>query len=210
MGKESVVTNCIQGTSAASGSSRIRFGFVFWLLLFCVPPAMAQMRAIDAPHSTLRVRAGKTGLFSAMGHEHVIEAPLAEGSVDEKAPAVRLRIESAALRVTDQGISDSDRAEIQGTMLGPLVLDSAKFPDIRFESATVEPEGANHWKVRGNLTLHGQTHPVMVEATLDAGHYRGSASLKQTDFGIKPVSVAGGAVKVKDELRIEFDIAMTP
>jgi len=30
--------------------------------------------------------------------------------------------------------------------------------------------------------------------------------LKQTDFGIKPVTIAGGTVKVKDELTIEFDI----
>ena len=95
-------------------------------------------------------------------------------------------------------------------MLGPQVLDSAKYPEIRFESDTVEPAENGHWKAIGKLTLHGQTHPVMLEARLDAGHYRGSASLKQTEFGIQPVSVAGGAVKVKDEIRIEFEIATKP
>ena len=36
--------------------------------------------------------------------------------------------------------------------------------------------------------------------------YRGSATLKQTDFGMKPIRIAGGAIKVKDEVKIDFDI----
>jgi hypothetical protein len=36
----------------------------------------------------------------------------------------------------------------------------------------------------------------------------GNAVVKQSDFGIKPVKVAGGTVKVKDEVRIEFDIQL--
>jgi hypothetical protein len=38
--------------------------------------------------------------------------------------------------------------------------------------------------------------------------YRGSATLKQTDFGMTPVTIAGGTVKVKDEIKIEFEIAL--
>jgi polyisoprenoid-binding protein YceI len=62
--------------------------------------------------------------------------------------------------------------------------------------------------VRGQLTLHGRTQPVTVSVTLKDGRYQGFATLKQRDFGIKPVSIAGGTVKVKDEVRIEFDIAL--
>jgi len=53
-----------------------------------------------------------------------------------------------------------------------------------------------------------QDHPVAVEVTLKDQHYRGSTTLKQTDFGIKPVTVAGGTVKVKDDVKIEFEIAL--
>ncbi len=42
--------------------------------------------------------------------------------------------------------------------------------------------------------------------SLDGGHYRGSASLKQSDFGINPIRIAGETVKVKDEVEIELDI----
>ena len=60
--------------------------------------------------------------------------------------------------------------------------------------------------MRGDLTLHGKKQPVTVEVSLESGHYRGSASIKQSDFGIEPIRIAGGTVKVKDELKIEFDI----
>jgi polyisoprenoid-binding protein YceI len=60
--------------------------------------------------------------------------------------------------------------------------------------------------VHGDLTVHGQTRPVLVEVTGEAGHYRGSAAVRQTDFGIQPVSAAGGTIKVKNEVRVEFEI----
>jgi polyisoprenoid-binding protein YceI len=62
--------------------------------------------------------------------------------------------------------------------------------------------------VHGKLTLHGRERPVSFEVVLKGDHYRGSAPLKQTDFGMKPVTVAGGTVKVKDEVKIEFEIAL--
>ena len=93
-------------------------------------------------------------------------------------------------------------------MQGPQVLDSDRFPEIRFQSTTVEPKEASRWIVHGNLDLHGQTHPVIVDVTLKDGFYRGSTTLKQTRFGITPVSIAGGTVKVKDEIKVEFEIAL--
>jgi polyisoprenoid-binding protein YceI len=62
--------------------------------------------------------------------------------------------------------------------------------------------------VHGNLTLHGRERPVSFEVVLKEDHYRGSLPLKQTDFGMKPVTVAGGTVKVKDDVKIEFEIAV--
>ena len=47
-----------------------------------------------------------------------------------------------------------------------------------------------------------QARAVAMEVSLVAGHYRGSASIKQSDFGIAPIRIAGGTVKVKDELKI--------
>jgi len=62
--------------------------------------------------------------------------------------------------------------------------------------------------VTGTLNLHGVTKPVEVKVLREGDAYRGSARIKQTDFGIKPVRIAGGTVRVKDEIRIEFDIQL--
>jgi polyisoprenoid-binding protein YceI len=172
---------------------------------------LCQSRTIDAEHSGLKVRVYKTGFFSAFAHNHEIDAPVTQGAVDTSEQAsVKLSVDARKLRVVDPEVSEKDRGDIQKTMLGPEVLDSEHFPEIVFKSTAVEPNGADRWTVRGELTLHGQTRPVAVDVSYRAGHYTGQATLKQTEFGIKPVSIAGGTVKVKDAVRVEFDIQLAP
>jgi polyisoprenoid-binding protein YceI len=123
-------------------------------------------------------------------------------------------VDAAKMQVLDPAASPETRAKVQAKMLSADVLDVARFPRIEFRSRSVTPMNGARLKnagdallrIAGDLTLHGQTHPVEFEATGSAGHYRGSAKLKQTDFGIKPITIAGGAVKVKDEVRIDFEI----
>jgi polyisoprenoid-binding protein YceI len=184
-----------------------------WLLLAaavlsCEGAASGQPHAIDSSKSVMTVRVYKAGVLSALGHDHEIGAPIRSGEVDVAASRVDLRVDAGALRVRDPKTSEKDRSEIQTTMLGAEVLDVQAHPEILFKSTGAEPRGQNSWTVRGDLSLHGQTRPVAVEVTERDGHFVGHALLKQTDFAIKPVRVAGGTVKVKDEIRIEFDIQL--
>jgi polyisoprenoid-binding protein YceI len=169
---------------------------------------MAQTRSIDPGKSVMTVRALKAGIFSAFGHDHDISASIAGGTVDTGARRVEIRVDALKLRVLDATASEKDRDEIQKTMLGPEVLDVERYPEIVFRSTAAEPAGPGAWKVRGNLTLHGQTREVTVDVREANGRYTGSTVLKQTEFGIKPVRIAGGTVRVKDEVRIEFDIQL--
>jgi hypothetical protein len=57
------------------------------------------------------------------------------------------------------------------------------------------------------VTIRGVTRDVRFPAVRETGRYRASTILKQRDFGIQPIRVAGGTVRVKDEIRLEFDIA---
>lgn len=123
-------------------------------------------------------------------------------------PSVELRVNSNKLRVVDAEASGDTRAKIQATMQGAEVLDVVRFPEIRFRSTGVEPSGTNHWIIRGNLNLHGQTHPISFAVALRNGLYEGTAVLRQSAFGITPVKVAGGTVKVKDEIKVVFSIAV--
>lgn len=62
----------------------------------------------------------------------------------------------------------------------------------------------------GELSLHGVTksEPVSAQVAImgDTLRAHGEFSLLQTAYGIKPVSIAGGTLKLKDELKCSFDI----
>src|SRR5262249_55126116 len=151
---------------------------------------------IDVSRSTITVRVLKSGLFSAFAHNHQITAPIVSGSVTPSGSlSVALRVDARKLRVMDPEVSAGDRSKIQATMQGAEVLDAERFPDIAFASKSVERKGSSAWIVSGDLTLHGQTRAVSFDATLSGGHYRGVAEIRQSDFGIAPIRIAGGAVK---------------
>ncbi len=189
---------------------RTVFAFVFGsLCLSQTATGSSNSRKIDGARSTITVHVYKSGFLSAFGHNHEIQAPIQSGEVKESdSPSVELRVDARKLEVIDPEVSEGTRAQIQRTMNGIQVLDVGQFPEIRFQSISVEPKAPGHWIVHGNLALHGRERPIAVEVTLTGERYRGSASLKQTDFGITPIMVAGGTVKVKDEVKIEFEIAL--
>lgn len=165
---------------------------------------------IDVRASKLTVRVFKSGLFSALAHDHEIRAPLAEGTVDTSQMSVDLRIESRAMRVLDPKASDNERSKVQQAMEGPRVLDVARFPAIRFQSTAIQASGPGSWHVEGTLELHGESRPIRFEVTREGGLYRGQATLRQTEFGIKPIRIAGGTVKVKNDVGVEFEVALGP
>jgi polyisoprenoid-binding protein YceI len=151
----------------------------------------------------------KTGILSTLAHNHEIEAPIELGEVkDFKSLSVKLHFVSSKLRVLDTEVSADTRAKIQATMQSAEVLNVVHFPEIHFQSTGVEPSGTDHWVIHGNLALYGQTHPISFEVTLRDGLYTGTAVLNQSGFGITPIRVAGGTVKVKDEIKVAFSIAL--
>src|SRR5262249_38124573 len=156
--------------------------------------------------STLTVFVDKSGLLSAFADNHVISAPIAGGSISEESPrAIDLTVRSADLRVLDPTLSSHQRAEVQARMLGSVVLETSKFPEIAFASTTIEPAGTDHWKVTGDLTIHGQTRVIAFSVIGSDGKYHGKVLINQRDFGIEPIKVAGGTVKVKDKLTVQFE-----
>jgi polyisoprenoid-binding protein YceI len=181
--------------------------FLAAMTLMCALGVSAQQHNIDTQKSTLTIHVGKTGAFSGLGHEHEVRAPIQNGTAETGShPAVEIHVDARALRVIDKGESEKDRAEVQKTMLGPEVLDSEHHHEIVFKSIGAESTGQAQWTLRGNLTLRGQSRPVTVHVTLKDGRYTGEATVKQSDFGIKPPGKAG--VRAKDEVRIEFDVRL--
>jgi polyisoprenoid-binding protein YceI len=175
------------------------------LSLFGAGAARAETWTIDTHRSTLTVNVFKTGVFSAFGDNHVVRAPIASGAVEDGArPRVELTVDARRMTVLDPDLAPAKRGEVQKRMLGQEVLDVARFSEIRFHSTSVKSVAEGRWRVEGALDLRGKSVPLSFEVTGAKGEFRGSASLSQRAFGIQPISVAGGTVKVKDELKVDF------
>ncbi len=174
---------------------------------FLSASAQGETWAIDGQRSSLTVHVFKSGLFSAFGDNHEVKATVASGSVsDGDKPAVEIEVDARRMTVLDPDLAKEKRAEVQERMLGPEVLDVAKFPEIRFKSTAVRPLGEGRWRVEGGLELHGKNVPLTFEVTGTRERFRGSATVKQSSFGIKPIKAGGGTVNVKDDLKVDFEI----
>jgi polyisoprenoid-binding protein YceI len=179
-------------------------------LISCVGTAAGQMAPIDTAHSRLLIHVSKTGVFSGFADNHEVEARIAKGTLDAKSGQLKLAVDSRQMQVLDPQLPPDKRRQVQERMQGPEVLDSTHFPEIIFESTHVEHDQEGSVVVNGRLSLHGTTKPISLVAHQKNGRYAGTFVLKQRDFGIIPISIAGGTVKVKDELAIDFDIATSP
>jgi len=179
----------------------------------------ARTYVIDTAASSVQVHVGKSGVFSFAGHTHEVMAGRFEGRVeadpeDLSRSAVTVTFEASGLLVSAAREPAGDAPKVQDVMVGPKVLDAARFPTISFRSRQVSGrrtgEGAYELQVAGELSLHGVTRavtvPVRVQvegATLTA---TGRTLVAQRAFGIEPVSAGGGTVKVKNEVGVEFRI----
>jgi polyisoprenoid-binding protein YceI len=190
----------------------------FALLTPVAAAAQPAEYVVDAARSAVRIHVGKSGAFSFAGHRHQVEAPVS--GVIRADPAslgtssVELRFASAGLRVRPEGEPAGDAPKVQEVMQGPKVLEVGRFPEIRFVSKAVRgqaaPGSAYDLTVVGDLTLRDVTReltvPVRVALEGAALTATGRATLRHDQFGLKPVSAAGGTVKVANELRVEFTI----
>jgi polyisoprenoid-binding protein YceI len=196
-----------------------RFFLVHYALDLAKTPEAATVRyVIETKGGNFTVRAFATGMLSAFGHNPTISIPDFEGEILLNPEAVQrsslhLVIHSASLTDTDD-ISEKDRSEIDRAM-HQEVLESDSFPEIVYECSTLTAsktgEGQYWVAMNGELTLHGvtRTQPVSARVSLNGDKLRaaGDFSVRQSDYEIKPVSAVGGTIKLKDELKLSFDIA---
>lgn len=184
-------------------------------------PANSARYRIDAGQSHFTVRAFAGGFLSALAHDHTIAVRDFEGNTEftfgtVEPASLQMTIKAASLAVVDK-ISEKDRQKIEATMRDE-VLEVSNFPEITFKSnsvnATKTGEGQYQARISGEISLHGVSRPLTIASQLEFGdkllHAKGNFALKQSSFGIKPVSVAGGTIKVKDEVKFVFDIVAHP
>jgi polyisoprenoid-binding protein YceI len=188
---------------------------------------MANTIGTTAPNVTVRyiinralsrftVQAFAGGLLSSFGHNPVIAIPDFSGEVrlaeDIAQSSFTMTVKADSFRVSSE-ISDKDRVELERIMK-EKVLQTDEYPEIEYScskiSASSTGEGQSWAALNGELTLHGVTRALTIPARVmlngDTLRASGNFSILQSDYQIEPVSVAGGAMKVKDEVKFSFEI----
>ena len=194
----------------------MKSSIVIFFMLIGAHPIFAAGPCVLAGRGHFQIHTGTAGLFGTFAHDHLIEGQKIEGcaSIDANdvlRSSIKLTFTTANIRVLDPKESASDRDKIQKTMETD-VLRISEYPQVIFESTGIDRgDAADGLRIRGNLTIRGHTESVTIPikwSRLDDGTYRatGEYTFKQTTFGIKPVQLAGGTVKVKDEVKTEFEL----
>jgi len=173
--------------------------------------------ALDPVISRLQVRAFATGMLSGFGHDPTFSVRDFRGeiSIPPAGPSqasLDLRVKAASLAVSGD-IKDKDRRDIERLMHSE-VLESAAFPEIAFRTTAVAADktGEDQYRLTlvGAFSLRGVTTEQQIVANLSLSEQQarawGDFSLLQSKFGIRPVSFAAGALKLKDELKLTFDL----
>jgi hypothetical protein len=166
------------------------------------------------------IRTSRVGIAARAGHDLLIEVTRwearvevpEEGGVAAATIAAELDLGSLAVREGTGGarpLTASDRADIEKTMRKILLSGAgagAGAATASFSSTRVVPSNVGG-AIEGTVTFRGRTQPVRLQTQSPAaGHYRGTATVPQTGFGITPYTGFLGALKVRDEVTVEFDL----
>lgn len=173
---------------------------------------------VDPAGSLIVIEVRRAGKFANLGHDHVVAshelggfAAPDEGRADLYVPLERLAVDEPELRKEAGFDTQPSEADIEGTRANTLdkVLEVEKFPFalVRVSGATAKPGSAT---LDLAITLHGTTRTLRAPAKIEADAERigvtGRLSFDQTEFGITPYAVLGGAVAVRDRVNLRFSI----
>jgi polyisoprenoid-binding protein YceI len=162
-------------------------------------------------NGTLSVRTGRTGAAAKAGHDLLIDVTAWQARLevgeDPAQTSIVLDADATSLRVREgtggmQALGDDDKASIEKT----IDDDVLKRQGIEFRSTAVQTTAdGSRISVQGELMLVGKAGPIAFDLTVDDdGNLRGSAVVKQTDWGITPYSTLFGTLKVGDEVEVVF------
>ena len=158
----------------------------------------------------LTLRTYRSGLAAQAGHDLTIDVTRWSGQVDSDRLDATIDLTSLAIREGRGGIkplTDRDRRDITGQ--AGKSLDTGRYPEASFSATGFAPDATGGGTIDGTLTLHGQSRPLRLTVTRTGdGRYQATASVVQSQFGIKPYSGMFGALKLRDEVELEVTVQL--
>ncbi len=195
--------------------------------IYCEPMTAPVGRLRIGPAcGQLIIRTRREGLAAKAGHDLTIDVTMWSGGLAHDPSdlaattlAVTVDLDSFTVREGTGGalpLTDRDRKEINATMRRILSASGARVsggsatpsgsPTATFIANRVLPSGGGG-SIDGILSLHGIEGPLRLDVVHDDAHrYRGTTTVKQSAFGIKPYSGMFGTLKVRDDVQVEFDV----
>ena len=171
--------------------------------------------SVDPKASQFVVQAFASGLISAVAHSPKIAIRDWVGNIafvpQSLANAkMNVVVKTATFDVLDE-LRDKDRRELTRIMHDD-VLESRRYPEVLFESTqigvTKQRESLYRANIEGKLTLHGESHDhaftALVAFGVDSFRAHGEFTLLQSDYAMQIASIAGGTLKLQDELKFTF------
>ncbi|OYT92347.1 MAG: hypothetical protein CFE43_08770 [Burkholderiales bacterium PBB3] len=185
----------------------------------------AKVYRIDPGASTLHVLVYRGGPMVRLGHNHVIISSSISGriwqgaSLENSGFAISVPVNSLIVDDNDArtaegedfplNVTEDAKQATKANMLRETLLDGARYPDISIQSIRLLGD-TDTPRVLAALRIKDQTRQIVVPVTLRStdGSLRvqGEFEIKQTDFGIAPLSVALGALVVLDTLKVKFEL----
>lgn len=171
------------------------------------------MARYDAGNSEVLVFSFKDGVLAKLAHDLKMHVESFSIDVDDATKAITATFDARTVKVVCRRKDGHDEHGGLGSLeLGQIhsnlekdVLESKKHPEIRFASNEVKPEG-DGYRIRGNLTLHGQTRSIDTVAKKQGGKLVAEVRIHQPDFGIKPYSAMMGALKVQADVTVQVSV----
>jgi polyisoprenoid-binding protein YceI len=180
---------------------------------------------VSPQSSQLAIYVFRGGKFSRLGHNHVMTSQQLAGRVwlhpefarsgfELSFPVAQLVVDDAEARRAAGSdfppeIPQSDKDGTRKNMLKPEVLDGEHYPEVKLRAAKVSGT-VEAPQVTAHITIKDQSRevevPVKLAVTGEQLTASGEFDILQTEFGMKPFSVALGALEVQDRLHIKFTI----
>ena len=188
-------------------------------------PADARELHVVAEESLLQILVHRGGAMARLGHNHVIASHQLGGTVyatddalqtrfDISFPVSDLTVDEPALREQagpdfPPNVPQSARDGTHTNLLSEALLDAAHYPTIRLRATDVI-EAAGGYDMGVEISIKDQVRtvrvPVAVERKDGAIVATGEFPLKQSDLGLKPFSIAMGALVVLDDMTVRFSV----
>lgn len=179
--------------------------------------AGAAVFAIDAELSRVIIEVHRGGALARLGHDHVLASHEVRGYVAPEAGRADLYIRLDQLVVDEPELraqagfdTQPDDAAIAGTRTNMLrLLHVEEHPYAVIGVERLDAAAANS-RLRASITVNGVARvldiPAQIEADTEQLTVRGSVALEQSQFGVIPASILGGAILVQDRIDVRFEI----